>query len=517
MKQLVVDSRWGTIHASVHKQQKRLCDRLARISRERVELALTAILALILAELLNSSPVMIAMLAIGLAFLGPCMLVSPLSLVFLLVIFLPFHDIHVISIIHLKRLMIWASLAYLLFRRIPVSFKNFSRSLTAFTKAAAGFALALIISVAQTTAQFSVSPTYTEAVLTTIVFSDALVILDTMIMVYVAYFALDNIAQIFRLIDVMLLVSAVIAVLGIMQYYSGGAPGGLEFLFRQDYRFYGRATSVFLNPNGLGGFLAPMVVLATLTMFLQQSSWRKRIGFALPVLAVDFWATFLSFSRMAMVQILFGFLIYGILYYYKIGHRKFTWKFAVIVGINLALLISASQFYERYAQLRVGASSMQPSSMALDRIKAVSDVARIHAAKTALRTFGEYPFFGIGYGRLTRERTLSIDWVENQYLKILAEMGLFGFLPFVFLFGIIALTGSKIGQRSQQFQSQRQVFRIVVVLLLTGIATYAFGYFFVDSLSDYRLGYVWILTGALFSLEHHQDEKISGSSEPKMF
>ncbi len=144
---------------------------------------------------------------------------------------------------------------------------------------------------------------------------------------------------------------------------------------------------------------------------------------------------------------------------------------------------------------------MQPSYVGLERIKAVSDVARKQAAIIAIKTFIQHPLLGIGYEVVAGKRIGSVAWLDNQYLKTLAEMGLLGFIPFIAVFWSILRTGLMIWDKHQKGQVPREV-QIMMLLLLTAVTSIFFGYIFAAYLHVIAVtGYLWIFSGIIFALE----------------
>jgi putative inorganic carbon (HCO3(-)) transporter len=470
-------------------------------SRHVLELLITGIIALAFVRIYNTSPVVVAVGTIGITLAILSFFKKPEYTVLLLAVILPFRDIHLISIIHLKRFVLWSLLIYILIRQFTAPRKLLSPNLSLFTKVAALFVVALGISLMQTVSEFYTSVYLTTAVLKTIIFSNALVILEQILLVYIVYYLVETPRHIQRLIDVILVTSAIIALLGIIEYSLGGAPNSLRFLFDPEIRFYGRASSVFSNPNGFGIFLAPIIGIAFISLIWGERSKKIRLCFILPILILDSLAMFVSFSRTAIVQILFSMMVIGYLYYVKICHKKLSWKVLLIAIINVGLIFAAIQFYETFAQLRAGVDPMRVSSFALDRIKATSDTARKLAAITTIQTFLHHPIIGIGYEVISGKRIESVQWVENQYLKILAEMGLLGFIPFLILNGLIIRTGMKIWDKHRKNQVTHEI-QIMMFLLLTAVSTHTFGYFFATHLNIMPVtGNFWVLSGAIFALE----------------
>ena len=343
-------------------------------ANQRNEIILTACVALVFSFFYRKmiSPES-ALAIVGAAVLCPLFFKPPEYAVFLLVLFLPFRDIHLISVIQLKRLLIWGMLSRICIRQMTMTFPVFSsRNLRRFNIAALLFGIAIVISVSQTVNQLFLQPDSLKR----IVFSHALPLIEQFLLIHIIYYSITTRKQIRTLLNIIIAVSGVVAVLGIIQYYHGGRPGLLAFLYRPNYRFYGRATSVFSNPNGFGIFLAPLIAITAVSFASHTNSRRKRLGFFLPILIVDCWAVFLTFSRTAMVQILFSILIVGYLYYIKINQKRLTRKVILILLLGVGLMMGALHYYEQFAYLRKGAKNVQYPIEALEQIKNVSDAGR---------------------------------------------------------------------------------------------------------------------------------------------
>ena len=96
---------------------------------------------------------------------------------------------------------------------------------------------------------------------------------------------------------------------------------------------------------------------------------------------------------------------------------------------------------------------------------------------------------------------------HNQFLKILAEMGLFGFIPFIILLAIVIKSGMTIWRKPGNRQIKREV-QLMMLLLLSGISSVVFGYLFMDSLvAISATGYLWIFSGAIFVLDRQYNNK----------
>lgn len=476
------------------------------ISRNTAELWLTVVVAFAFVSLYTSSPVVVTCIALaGIAAVVFLVKYPEYGVIFLAVIF-PFKFLNVkfVSIIGLNRLVIWGLLGYVFIRQFTHHQLIFSRPLRRFSKAAAIFILALVVSGIQTVVELYSTQYITPSMLKTTFFADMLTVIESTLIVYIVFSFLQTSRQIERLIETMLLVSAIIAFLGILQYYLGEPPFFASFLFDPEYRFYGRATSVFSGPNNLGAFTAPMVGVGITCLFWGQMSNLTKGFFLVPIIFVDSYALFLSFSRAAIIQLLLGIALAGMIYFLKIQRMKLSWKvFGVILVISGVFFI-AFQYYDVYLRTRAMSCGARDYQAAVLWVKESKDALRLHAAFSASKTFLKHPFIGIGYNLFSAKGSAGFEHfglaVHNQYLEILAEMGLLGFVPFITLLGITMRAGTEIWdtQRSVPVDNDGQ---ILMLILLTGFSAIALGYLFSDSLSFIMItGYLWIFGGAILAL-----------------
>jgi putative inorganic carbon (HCO3(-)) transporter len=327
------------------------------------------------------------------------------------------------------------------------------------------------------------------------------VTVENLFIFYIVYYALESSRHIRRLVDVIFLTSAVIALLGIFQYFTGGLPPIVKFLFDPEYQFYGRATSVFSSPNTLGHYLSSTLGIALVSLFLEKSSLKKRFGFILPVILLDSGAILLSFSRGSMVSVFFGILVIGSLYFTKLNRRKLSWQLLLIIGVLVAFVVLTVKYYDLYLRIRSSSYREKDSVAALAWIKNVSDSARKNAAIKSWQTFLRYPLFGIGYDAFSGKMIASGLSSDNQYLRILSEMGLLGFIPFVVLFGSIIKTGLSLLERTKN----RRTDQIMTFMLLTAISIVACTFLFANTLHWRAIsGNLWMFAGAIFVLDRQK-------------
>lgn len=460
----------------------------------------------------NSSPVSFTGAVVCSALVVPFLLKKPEYSILFIAAILPFRDVHITSIVYLKRFVIWALLVYILLRYLSNSSQKFSsHSLDVFNKIVLVFFLALGVSLVKTISELYSTPLITRSMVKAAVLFYVPVIVEGILLVYIIYYSMYTLQHIQRLVDISLMASAIIALLGILQYFIGGTPPFVRFLFDPEFRFYGRATSVFSNPNDLGGFAALMVTVSLVSFVWGSTGHKKRLFFNLPILLLNMFALILSFSRGGMVQAFLSMLVIGYLYYMKIYRGKLSWKVILLLIAILTTIGLAIRYYDLYMRARIVTRNEADYQRALYYTKAMSDYLRKHVAIRALQTSLKHPLFGIGLNVFAGKRMARVNYfglaTHNQFLKILVEMGLLGFIPFIILLWIVIKTGMNLWKNSREKPVDREV-QIMMLLLLSGVSVVAFGYLFTDSLVAISVtGYLWIFSGAIFVLDRQYNRK----------
>ena len=474
------------------------------VSKDTGEIALAALAAFVFALIYTRSPVGITLLTLGILVIIPVALKKVEYAVAFLALILPFRDIHIVSIIHLKRLLIWSLFAYLLVRAVTRNHVQPSHKFSQFVKYSFWFffalGISLIVAIPELGQTVIVNP---DVNLKTTILSDGLVIVEAILLVYITYLSVETFEQAQRLIDAIIAVSTIVAILGIVQYYYGDPPTSIAWLFNKpETEFPHRATSVFSNPNGFGHFLAPAVGLGFVLAFLGTMSKKKRYLFLLPCLFLGIWGVFVSYSRAAVLQVFFGVVLSGVLYYVKIAQGKISWKFLVILVLIVGFIFAIIHYYEWYAQLRVQSNILQAPHIAIYKIKSIGDSDRKYTALMALKTFLRHPLIGVGHAVFAGKNIARGLEVHNQYLKLLCEMGLFGFIPFMLMLLSMYHTGFQVWKQAMPHPPQQEKIQIFLLLLFVGISIILFGFLFGDFLRRISIsGYVWMFAGIIFALE----------------
>ena len=162
------------------------------VSKDTRELLITVLLAAICVQVYKSSPLLVTLAALGMTVAIPIFLKKPEFAIFVLVAVLPFRDIHLVSIIHVKRLVIWGLFLYTLIQQLTKGQKRISRSLVFFNKTMAFFIVAIIVSLLQTSSELHSNPYITVRMLKSTILSDALVVIEEMLIVYIIFYSLQS-------------------------------------------------------------------------------------------------------------------------------------------------------------------------------------------------------------------------------------------------------------------------------------------------------------------------------------
>jgi putative inorganic carbon (HCO3(-)) transporter len=200
----------------------------------------------------------------------------------------------------------------------------------------------------------------------------------------------------------------VLAVQGIVQYYTGGGLGGMEAYKDSTEETGGRiqAVGIFADPNDLALVINTVLPL-TLILIAQSRSGLVRL-YSILIAAVFIFAIFLTESRGGLLAM--GAM--AILFFYR--------KFGKIVGIPVGLMV-------------MGALLVLGPRMNTISTEEASSYGRLEAWSLAMDLFKGSPLFGIGYNHFM---DYHFRTAHNSYLLCTAELGLFGLYPWLMLFYI---------------------------------------------------------------------------------
>lgn len=215
----------------------------------------------------------------------------------------------------------------------------------------------------------------------------------------------------------------IIGVMGIVQFITGVgitryANGVARIIVTLD------------NPNTLGMYFV-ILLFPLITLIFFEEDRRKKIVYAIGSIVMVLNIAF-SFSRNAWMALVCGICILAIIY---------NWKF--IIGLFIA---------------GAGVLLYPPLSVRLAGLgKAIMNDGRLKHWGVALEMFKDKPLAGVGNGNYV---TLHSEYVDkfpqyyvpmevdypthNSYLKVLSELGILGFIPFMLLHITIFIRSIKI-------------------------------------------------------------------------
>jgi len=188
----------------------------------------------------------------------------------------------------------------------------------------------------------------------------------------------------------------------------------------------GWASGTYVNPNHFAGLLElafPFAAIAAVLAWKEGAVFR---GLALSMAAACLLAgILLSLSRMGMVATLAAATIAGLAAFTP--HRRSRWLIAILVPVIAFAVLAPNQLVSRFARLSAS--------------QGLSQEGRLAIWSDTLHVISAYPWTGCGLGAYQRglyefkhvAPLNTVDYAHNDYLQILAELGIPGALLFAAL------------------------------------------------------------------------------------
>lgn len=247
--------------------------------------------------------------------------------------------------------------------------------------------------------------------------------------------------------QLLLWVGILTSIFGIYQVVADGLGVGLQFtLLRQQYSHaalgFARAQSVALEPLYFANFLF-WPLFAAVGLQLEEKKVRALTG---AMLFFGSTALMLGIARGAYLAFVVAVAaVVVVLAWKKLlkGRGRLILEQAAIVFMSLVvgfMIVGVSSF-ENGASLQ--SSFIEHATVQSDSRVTVSVPTRLEAARLAMHQFTDSPLIGFGvgsFGLRTSSSDLSNGYgiVNNQYLEILAELGLLGFVVYLlWVFGFL--------------------------------------------------------------------------------
>lgn len=258
-----------------------------------------------------------------------------------------------------------------------------------------------------------------------------------------------------------------------------------------------RLRGLYGHPMTLAGFLITSLPIL-FCFLLDWKQNRKALFLTIASFLIGFTGLLLNGTRGAWLALAVTLPLVTILYDRSIKKILFLVVFAI--GTSLVFFNSP--------QLQNRAESITSTTLQ-------SNTERLLMWESACEMFKDHPVFGVGIGQYSSKYLTEYKSPEarekqnhchNNFLQMLAENGVVGFIGFCLLFGYILLSSLK----KALFNSSPYhvlIFGSTLALLLQGFTEYNFG-------NSAVIKYYWAILGCLLVLAHQSENKTSGSSFP---
>ncbi|MGD9679083.1 MAG: O-antigen ligase family protein [Vulcanibacillus sp.] len=270
---------------------------------------------------------------------------------------------------------------------------------------------------------FSLSSIVVNVVPLEVSFDVLRVVYQPMFFIILTMYVLDDEKKLDTFMKIIIISTIFIALAGIIQYIF--QIESVRWVHKKDADQF-RIVSIFANPNALAGYLN-MILSFLVALFLFTKQIKYKLLYLLAILPI-FVALLLTFSRGAWIAFFFM-AIYAV----WVWNKKWLLTLPAIL-VALPFVMPAS-VVNRFAYL------LDPSYYQMS-----SDYGRLAFWTDALIKIKENPIFGLGLGMYgdsvpLRHNIPFSTWVDNHYLKLGAEMGIFGLVSIlVLLFALFQLT-----------------------------------------------------------------------------
>ncbi len=261
----------------------------------------------------------------------------------------------------------------------------------------------------------------------------------------------------------------------------------------------GRFNSTFSDPNSMGAFVALLFPIF-LVMIIYLKRWYLKLLFGVLFLPYLF-MLLLAGSRSSVIGIIFvilAFLIIGIIKLIKVIKKKMTsiskikkiiirTSILLLVLIIIILAVFSVLFINNIEDPNITKFSMINRTMEsiiafnayssrlglVEGIKSISNFRYLFWER-AIHMFKDYPLTGIGPGAYIIELPnyhgldfTLIDYAGNYYLQVLAEFGLIGIIPLLFIFYILIKKVIIYLKRSKDIKRVKNINWILIGLFMS--------------------------------------------------
>lgn len=226
--------------------------------------------------------------------------------------------------------------------------------------------------------------------------------------------------QVKKLMYAIAVTALLVAAGGFFQFFFGFDTSEIKFTDIDNFGGYTRIISTFENPSVLAGYLDIIICLALGILAKFGTTKQKLIILAAIVFFVLCLA--LTYSRGAFLSIAAIFLIYGVLY---------DWRILIFFAGGTAILLYADTiFFEKV--------------LSVFTTNDLSNGLRVGIWVSTISMIADHPFIGIGWGAYQfiypqydyyfLDMNEKIYHAHNLYLQMAAEVGIAGALAFFWYF-----------------------------------------------------------------------------------
>jgi len=308
---------------------------------------------------------------------------------------------------------------------------------------------------------------------------------QSMLFILLTMYTLDDEKRVDQFMNILIVSTLLISFYGIYEYIF--KVESTRWRHDKDKDNF-RIISIMSNPNALAGYLNMVLAFTTAFVLFLKDKKQKLIYFAasLPILL----ALMLTFSRGAWI----AFVAMGVFYIW-VWNKK--WLLALPVIGAASPFILPDFVKNRIMKL------FDPKYYEMS-----SEYGRIAFWKEAIAKIQENPFFGVGMGMFgdsvpQRHNIPFSTWVDNHYLKMGAEIGLFGLLAFIILLYFLFRLAYRLSTQVQRDRDQAYAMGICGVIIVMFIQNVTASIWEALTVAVYFYAFI----GLLFALLWKQKQK----------
>lgn len=271
----------------------------------------------------------------------------------------------------------------------------------------------------------------------------------------------------------LLAIMTVAVIIGIFQIFYYPNLRNLFYLGWDDHLY--RLFSVFLDPNYTGVLFVLFLIYQVYYFFGLKKSENAKKAFVVLLFALTFLSVFLTYSRTALITLVFS----GV-FYLALSKRK-----SLILAFSFIVFL----FFM---------STINPHVEGLNPFRTASTKARVTSYQIALDIFQKNPVFGVGFNTYRYAQNIygyrvGGSWetshadagTDNSFLLVLATTGITGFSAFMYFL-------YKLVNYLLKIQKKDNIGKYALVSLISVFIAS----FFVNALFyPFVLAWIWVLIG----------------------